>query len=177
MTRQKGRSGWRPAATSASLWATSAKLPPTWSGHRLPAELRLPRDRTVEGPIDLADPGPVAEVLEAAAVAAGKSVTGQVDELTRRHVEERSRVPGEGRASLLTHWPVTIRPSSDSSSAARASTMRALPPSTTGQPQGVRQHGEEQPEGAGQRCVEREHRVGGGTGDDRPGLDRAEVGG
>ena len=49
-------------------------------------------------------------------------------------------------------------------------------PLDDGPAQGVGQHGEQEPEHAGEGSVEREHRVGRGPGDDGPGLDGAESG-
>ncbi len=68
---------------------------PDVEGHRLPTEFGLPGHRSVERPVDLADPGSVAEVLESPAVPTREPITGQLDQLARRDVEDRG--PGRGQ--------------------------------------------------------------------------------
>src|SRR6266852_8858212 len=57
-------------------------------GDGAPAGLRGPRDRSVKGPVDLADARPVAETPESVPVAGGEPVTGEADQPSRRDVEQ-----------------------------------------------------------------------------------------
>ena len=67
-------------------------------------------------------------------------------------VTSSSTARAGGRSSReLTQRPVSTRPPSDVSSATSASISRALPPSTKRPAHRVRDHQEQQPEGAGQR--------------------------
>ena len=50
---------------------------------------RAPRDRAVEGPVELEDTWPVAVASEPSRVPVGQAVAGQPQELTRGHVEQR----------------------------------------------------------------------------------------
>src|ERR687892_2038032 len=57
-------------------------------GGRLRAFLRLPRDRSVEGPVDFEDTRAVTESLQLRAILGGQTRLGDVRQLSRGHVEQ-----------------------------------------------------------------------------------------
>src|SRR5215467_1093955 len=57
-------------------------------GARSPARGGLPRDRTFEGPVELEGGRPMTEPPEPSTVTRGKSVTGESEKLSWRHVAE-----------------------------------------------------------------------------------------
>jgi hypothetical protein len=96
VTRQKGRSGWRPAATSASLRATSANVPADVERHGLPTRSACQGTGPSSAQSTLQTPGPYREALESAAVATREAVTArQIDQLARRDVEDGRSGRGE----------------------------------------------------------------------------------
>ena len=101
-----GRSGWRPAATSASLAAISSSVPPRWTVAGPARTLGGPRDRAVERPVDLEHARAVAESLGSPAAPWRQPVAGDRHELARRDVEQdgtRRRQVGERVDPMTGH--------------------------------------------------------------------------
>ena len=132
-TRQKGRSGCRPAFTSVSLRATSSKEPPTCT---VPASRQAAACQGT-GPLSaqstLQTPGPY--LKRSSDLRCRAESAGPASSANWRGVRSSRTVLAGGRsASDRTHCPVSSSPPREASSAVSASTSLALPPSTTGQP-------------------------------------------
>src|SRR5580692_10717025 len=131
--RQNGRSGWRPAATSASDAATSANVPPTCT---VPASRQAGACQGT-GPLSaqstLQTPGPYRNRCSARRDLAGSRSPASATNWRGVTSSSTARAFGRSRSDV-TQRPVSIRPPSEVSSVTSASVSLALPPSTKGQP-------------------------------------------
>src|SRR5260221_12534911 len=173
-TRQKGRSGCRPAFTSVSLRATSSNEPPTCT-------VPVSRQATAcqgTGPLSaqstLQTPGPYlkrSSDLRCLAESAGPASSANW-----RGVRSRRTVLAGGRsASDRTQCPASSSPPTAASSAVSASTSLALPPSTTGQPTACAIIMNIRAECPGAHSSQRQHGVRRGAGEQRASLIGAEA--
>jgi len=135
-----------------------------------------PGHRPVEGPVDLADPGPVAEAPVGAAGPGVQAVAGQVDELARRHVEEdEARGRELGQAADAGPGRELAAPVSDLVDEGVDEDLAAA--ADHGPAHRVGAQGEDEAEAAGEGGVQRPHAVGGHPGHDRSPLVGAEAAG
>ena len=171
----KGRSGWRPARTSASERATSSKVPPTWTvtvrRHASAAQgtgpLRAQSTLQVPGPgLKRAQGRPARRVTPAAGRAGG---TGGAT--------YRAGRPGPvgSSSSAVIGCAVCTVPPRRRSSAARPWVIAALPPSTTGQPAPWPSAVSSSPKDAVSGARQRLHGVGRRAGQEGPGRVRREA--
>ena len=132
-TRQNGCSGCLPAATSDSLRATSANVPPRCT---VPASRQAGACQGT-GPLSaqstLQTPGPYRKRSSALRCLAGSRSPASAMNWRGDTSSSTARACGRS-SSVCTQRPVSTLPPSDVISATRASVSRALPPSTTGQP-------------------------------------------
>src|SRR6266850_2550407 len=122
------------------------------------ALLRAPRDRPVDGVIELEDARPVAERTEPGAIAIGQARTGDLIELSRRHVAEvgargTELIEGAHAAAGLDRPAERAQSRGERVSDALRSAPRERPVRHVG---GHREH---QRERRGERRVEWQHRV------------------
>ena len=122
-----------------------------------------PRDRAVERPVDLEDPGAVAEALVDSARSHRQAVPGDGDGGARRGVEDDRR----GRRQLGEAGDVPSRldrPAQRSQLGGQAVGNRRRAAPDHRPPDGVGVQAEDEPERGGERAVEVDHRVSGEPG-------------
>ena len=138
-------------------------------GDRLPATLGAPRHRAAEGPVDLADAGPVAVPAQGPAVPARHGAAGHLEQLARRDVEH----DGAGGRQLVQplHQAAGLHPAPELGELRHqrvhdggAPTLDHRPPEAMGQ------RNEEPREHARKRRRERQHGMRGRAGHERPTL-------
>ena len=133
-----------------------------------------PRHRRGQGVVDLEGGGPVAEPPQPASIASGEAVAGEVGERMRADVGEhhpRRRQIGErgDRPVALDRAAVARQRSHEGVGDRLRATGGERPPG--GVADGTEQHAD----AGGERSVERQHRVGGEAGEQRPCAVRVEA--
>ena len=132
-----------------------------------------PRDRPVEGPVDLEHPGAVAEPRQAAPVAGRESIAGDLDHLARRDVEKRQ---SGGRQGIEA--PNRLAGADLDAEGLGLGDQGVGDPATAAahdRPAGaMREHPQDETKGRGHRALQGDHRVGRQAGEQGPGGGRAE---